>query len=179
MADEIIAKDESTGSYRAPEGQFLGVAVDVVDLGMVRNAAFDKMQHKCALVFQIDEINPDTKKRYEIAERFTVSMNEKARLRQFLGSWRGKSYTDEEAREGAPLHKLVGVPALLQIEHRQGANGKVYANISSIMRAPKGVTIHVEAYTRSPHWKKQDAPPPDEAPAPEYDGEYEDDLIPF
>lgn len=175
MADQIVAKDESTGSYRAPEGQFLAVAVDIIDLGMIENAQFGKLQHKCALVFQIDEINPDTKKRYEIAERFTVSMNEKARLRQFLGSWRGKAYSDEEAREGAPLHKLVGVPALIQIGHNQGGNGKTYANILSIMKAPKGTTLPVEEYTRSPHWKKS-APPSDDEPPMDESGQYDDDL---
>lgn len=178
MADQIVAKDDSTGYTRAPEGQYLGVCCDVIDLGMVENKMFAKMQHKCALVFQIEEVNPQTGKRYEIAERFTVSMNEKARLRQFLGQWRGKSYTDEEAREGAPLHKLEGVPALLQIEHRQGSNGKVYANIGAIMKAPRNVQIAIQDYERSPGWKKQAAPVAQDGdfPPPLMD---EDDDLPF
>jgi hypothetical protein len=85
------------------------------------------------------KINPETGKPFEISERFTVSMGEKANLRKFLGQWRGKTYTNAEAEEGAPLHKLEGVNALVQIGHNTSeATGKTYANIISIMPLPKG-----------------------------------------
>lgn len=172
MADQIIAK--SNGSYTPPpEAQYLVVCCDVIDLGMIENTKFGKREHKCALVFQLDELNAQGK-RYEVAERFTVSMHEKARLRQFLGQWRGKSYTEDEAREGAPLHKLVGVNAIVQIEHRQ-ANGKTYANILSIGRPHKNLAkIEVVDYVRSANWKKAEEPAPapdDEFPPPPDDDE--------
>src|ERR1044072_3266254 len=152
MADEIIAKDSSTGTHRAPAGQYLAVCCDIIDLGMIETTwkGKPKQQHKCAIVFQLDEINPATNKPYDIAERFTVSMGESARLRKFLGDWRGRAYTDQEARDGAPLDRLEGVNALVQIEHKEGGNGKTYANIGSIMRAPKGSqTLSIIEYVRA------------------------------
>jgi len=179
MADEIIAKDEGGAYQLPPEGQFLAVCCDVIDLGMVENKTYNKMQHKCAIVFQLDEEN-DKGARFEVAERFSVSMNEKANLRQFLGNWRGKTYSDAEAKEGAPLHKLEGVGALVQIQYNIGANGKTYANIGTIMKAPKGTAIKIEGYKRWEGWKKSVAPMHDDAPPPDDGGQFEDDDdLPF
>jgi|SRR6185312_1211290 len=176
MADTIIAKNEGGTFQIAPEGQYNAVCCDVIDLGIVETTwkGNVKKVHKCAIVFQLDELN-DQGKRFEVAERFTVSMYDAARLRKFLGDWRGKGYTDEEADAGAPLHKLEGVNALVQIEHNT-SNGKTYANVGSIMKAPKGATpLKVEDYVRSPFWKKN-APEPEEASAPQAAPEDDDDL---
>lgn len=131
------------------------------------------MVHKCALVWQIDEVNPDTSKPFEMSKEFTVSMAEKANLRKFLGMWRGKSYTDEEATEGAPLHKLYAVNGLMQIEHKQSKSNpdRSYANIVSVTPLPKSMKKMTPGeYTRSEHWKdkiktvqmadENDYPPP-------------------
>jgi hypothetical protein len=167
MADEIVARSESNYTP-APEGQYRSVCVDVIDLGMIENKTYGNVQHKVAIVFQIDELD-DHGKRHEVAERFTVSMHEKARLRQFLGQWRGKSYTEDEARKGTPLHKLEGQNAVVQIEHRQGANGKTFANISSIMRPAKGLgAMEPSGYVRSEYWKKF-AKPAEPEPTEEFD----------
>jgi hypothetical protein len=177
MADQIIAKDDGSSYQRPPEDQYVAVCCDVVDLGMVENKTYNKMQHKCAIIFQLDALN-DKGERFEVAERFSVSMSDKANLRKFLGNWRGKAYTDAEAQEGAPLHKLEGVCALVQIEHRQGANGKMYANVGSIMKAPRDSAIAIKDYKRWDGWKKSAAPTHDEAPLDE-SGQFEDEDLPF
>ncbi len=157
--DQIVARGGDTKEWaKAPEGQHQGVLVDVIDLKMHPNVYQGVTKgevHKCALVFQIDEVNPDTGRRFELSRDFTVSMNEKANLRKFLGMWRGKSYTEAEAEEGAPLHKLEGVNALIQVEHKQSkANPeRSYANIVSVTGLPKGMQkISPLDYARSEHW---------------------------
>ena len=179
MADTIVAKNEGGTFQIAPAGQYNAVCCDVIDLGMVETTYKDKKKvvHKCAIVFQLDE-KDDKGKRFEVAERFTVSMYDTARLRKFLGDWRGKAYTDEEAEAGAPLHKLEGVNALVQIEHNP-SGGKTYANVGSIMKAPKGApTLKIEGYTRASFWKKSEPPkePEESFPAALED---EDDDLPF
>jgi len=176
MADPIVAKNEGGTFQIAPEGQYNAVCCDVIDLGIVETTwkGNVKKVHKCAIVFQLDELN-DQGKRFEVAERFTVSMYDNARLRKFLGDWRGKGYTDEEAEVGAPLQKLEGVNALVQIEHNM-SNGKTYANVGSIMKAPKGATpLTIASYTRADYWKKA-APQPEEASKPQAAPEDDDDL---
>lgn len=176
MADTIVAKNEGGTFQIAPEGQYAAVCCDVIDLGIVETTwkGNIKKVHKCAIVFQLNELN-DKGQPFEVAERFTVSMYDNARLRKFLGDWRGKAYTDDEAEAGAPLHKLEGINALVQIEHNQ-ANGKTYANVGSIMKAPKGAPVlKIENYARAAFWKKAEAPPPDDA-SPASSGDDDDDL---
>lgn len=156
MADQLTAKDESK-EYEKPEpGQYTAVCVDIVDLGMQEETYDDqtKSVHKCAIVFQLDALNKEGR-RFEIAKRFTVSMHKKANLRKFLEDWRGRPYSDEQAKkEGAPLHVLEGVNAYVQIVHRE-SNDKVYANIGTIMSKPSGIpTLKALKYVRSEYWKK-------------------------
>ncbi len=155
MADNITARDEGGTFERPPEGGFSAVCVDIVDLGYQFNAKFLKVEHKCAIVFQLDE--RDSKgKLFEIANRMTVTFGEKANLRKFLSAWRGKSYGDDEARAGAPLDKLEGQAAYITVEHNP-VGDKTYANIVSITRLPKGLApLFPENYVRSEHWKKGD-----------------------
>jgi hypothetical protein len=188
--DQIVAKADPQKAWaKAPEGSHIAVLVDVIDLGM-RSETFPgqapRMVHKCALVWQIDEVNPDTGKRFEMSKEFTVSMGEKANLRKFLSTWRGRSYTDAEAAEGAPLHKLYAVNGLMQIEHKQSKSNpdRTYANIVSVVALPKNVQkIAPDGYERSEHWKEKIAKPQD--PGPDENGypsdwdDSSDDSLPF
>jgi hypothetical protein len=67
-------------------------------------------------------------------------MNEKANLRAFLTSWRGKAFTEEEAKD-FDVAKLIGAPCLLNIIHKQGRKdpSKVFDEISSATPIPKGM----------------------------------------
>jgi hypothetical protein len=176
MADEIYAKSESTYNP-PPEDEYNAVCVDVIDLGMQENKKFGKMEHKVALVFQLDGLD-EKGKRYEVAQRFTVSLGEKAHLRKFLGMWRGKSYSEDEARQGAPLHKLEGQPAIVTIEHQQSGNGKTYANILNIRLPRKDAPrIKADGYTRSEYWKKVQQAQPE--PEERFEDDLAEDEVPF
>lgn len=160
MADNITARGEP-GYTPAPEGQYQAVCADVIDLGE-RLEQFQgntpKIVRKAAIVFQLSEINPDTDKPFEPSVEKTVAFGPSAGLRKFLSQWRGKAYTDSEAAAGVPLAKLVGVNAILQIEHKVSASGRTYAKISNIMppmaKMPK---LTVKDYERSEHWLQRRA----------------------
>lgn len=156
MPDHVTARDSATQFTPHPEGQFGMVCVDCIDLGeRVKRFKAEKpyLAFCVSLVFQSGEENDDGKL-HEINREFTVSMGKKANLRAFLESWRGKSYTEEQAREGVPLHKLVGQAALVSVEHKANADGsRVYANIRSISPLPKGmVAPTLPAYERPPYF---------------------------
>jgi hypothetical protein len=158
-ADEYVIKDEGSTFLPAPEGQYVAVCVDFVNLGDTVEQYMDnppRLVSKGVLVFQIDERNPDTGKRFEPSVEKTLTFGEKAGLRKFLESWRGKAYTPDEAKKGAPLHKLVGQCGVVTIEHKTSAAGRVYARISNITPVMKGLAkIEPENYARSEHWAKK------------------------
>lgn len=158
-ADEFTIRDEGSTFVPAPEGQYVAVCVDFINLGDTVEQYLDnppRLVSKGVLVFQIDERNPDTGKRFEPSVEKTLTFGEKAGLRKFLESWRGKAYTPDEAKKGAPLHKLVGQNGVVTIEHKTSQAGRVYARISNITPVMKGLTkIEPENYTRSEHWTKK------------------------
>jgi hypothetical protein len=158
--DVITAKDTGATFTPAPEGQHLAVAVDVIDLGERVESYMGqapKVVHKVAIVYQIDETNPETGKRFDIAVEKTLAFGQTAGLRKWLGNWRGKQYGDDEARAGAPLHKLVGVQCLLTIEHKTSKNGRLYGFASNISPKPKAMTgvFAPLDYTRADYWAKR------------------------
>jgi hypothetical protein len=73
-----------------------------------------------------------------ISKEFTLSMHEKATLRNYLKNWRGKDFTEEEAKS-FDIEKLIGVPCMLNITHKKSKDGtKTYAEIGSISAMPRG-----------------------------------------
>lgn len=75
-----------------------------------------------------------------ISKEFNLSMNEKATLRKFLEGWRGKGFSDDEAKS-FDITKLLGIPCLLSVIHKTNTAGKIYAEISSVSAVPKGITV--------------------------------------
>jgi hypothetical protein len=83
---------------------------------------------------------------FVISKEFTLSMAEKANLRAFLTSWRGKPFTAEEAM-AFDVTKLLGVPCQLSIIHEQGRKDptRSYERISAITPLMKGVVCPPQA----------------------------------
>jgi hypothetical protein len=75
---------------------------------------------------------------FSVSKEFTLSLNEKANLRKFLAGWRGKDFTEQEAK-AFDISALVGKPCMLNIIHKQSKQGKTFAEISSVSSIPKGM----------------------------------------
>lgn len=75
-----------------------------------------------------------------ISKEYTLSMHEKAGLRQMLKGWRSKDFTDAEAA-AFDITKLLGVACMLNITHKPSKDGsQVYEQISGVTPLPKGMT---------------------------------------
>jgi hypothetical protein len=177
----IIAKSSGANFTPAPEGTFAAVCVDVVDLGMleVTYNKQTKKQHKIKIVWQIDEVMEDGKP-FLCQQRYTLSLHEKSRLCKDLEAWRGRAFTDAEV-SGFDVETVIGVGCLLNIIHNK-TSGSVYANVSSVMKLPKGMKPpaardYVRVVDRPP---QQPGAPADE-PTPAWDNHADitDDDVPF
>lgn len=157
--DEITVRDEAPERELPPEGTHSAVCVDVIDLGTDVDSfqgGPERLSHKIVLVFQIDERNTFGD-RFELSKEMSLMFGKKATLRKFIEGWRGRAYTDDEARkEGAPLHKLVGAPCMLTVAHKVSASsGKAYANVMGAAPLPKQMrefAIEPEGYGRADFW---------------------------
>jgi hypothetical protein len=66
-------------------------------------------------------------------------MNEKANLRKDLKSWRGRDFTEEEAKS-FDISKLIGVACLLGVSNKE-SKGKTYLEVSSVSTLMKGMEM--------------------------------------
>jgi hypothetical protein len=165
MPDEI-----NTGAYAGessgprelhPADTVLMQCVDVVALG-VRPETYqgqDKgLKPKCAIVFRSTETREDGS-HFDLSREFTVSTGTKAALRAFLESWRGAQY--EEEWPDVPLHKMVGVWAMVTVIHKKSKDGsKTYANIGAVVPVPKalrGSLPTLPAYERPDYFSERAA----------------------
>lgn len=212
----FVAKDSGGGDFkRVPPGVYIGRCYSLIDLGtQLSTGQFgEKLQHKIRLGWELfgeaEDGSPLTvmvegkEMPMTISKSYTVSLHEKASLRKDLAAWRGKDFTDEEAK-AFDVSKLVGAYCMVNCTVSE-TNGKTYTNIAGLTPLPgalknsKPAAIHKnvlfdldspdmdvfgtfheklqEAIKRSPEWAQKMGRPRNE-PAMA-GGDDEDGDIPF
>lgn len=131
----IIARNNPQSFNPAPEGLHHAVCCDVVDLGDVETS-FGK-KHMVNIVWQTEEVDQETKKRFLVSRRYNLSLNDKATLRRDLESWRGKKFTADELN-GFDVENLLGANCQIQVTHQAGEDGRLWARVSAVVPPPKG-----------------------------------------
>lgn len=120
----------SRKSVLPPAGLRRAICAEVRDLGEIETQYGRK--HQGRLIFEVDATDPETGERLTVVWTFTVSLHEKSKLREFLRKWMGRELTPAECAN-FDLEKLIGLPAILQIEYATSAtSGNQYAKISSV-----------------------------------------------
>lgn len=134
-----VSATASSAFEMPPAGPVAARCSRLIDLGSQKGEFQGKatLKRKLLLTWELAEARADGTP-HQISRRFTLSLDEKASLRQFLQAWRGRPFTDEELA-GFDLRKLMNAPAMLNIGHTQ-RDGKNYANILSVSPLPKGMS---------------------------------------
>lgn len=143
----FIAKDSGGGDFkRVPAGVYVARCYSLIDLGTQRTegAYGVKMQHKIRIGWELfgedDSGAPLTvvvdgkELPMTISKSYTVSLHEKASLRKDLASWRGKDFTDEEAK-AFDVSKLIGAYCMVNATTSE-TNGKTYTNVAGLTPLP-------------------------------------------
>jgi len=79
-----------------------------------------------------------------ITKEFSFSMGEKANLRKFLSNWRGKAFTNDEAKV-FDIAVLLGQPCMLNVIHKTSEkSGNTYQDVGSASRLPSGIPAPVK-----------------------------------
>jgi hypothetical protein len=147
----IIATDSGGGGdfKPAPVGNHRGVCTMLVDLGnqRVQSQMYgESVKHQVYVAWELpdetiswtDKDGNEKSGPVRIGKTYTVSLHENANLRADLESWRGRAFTEEE-KAGFDISKLLGAPALINIAHKAGNNGKTYANVTAVTPIPKSM----------------------------------------
>lgn len=143
----FIAKDSGGGDFkRVPPGAYIGRCFSVIDLGtqLTSGQYGEKLQHKIRIAWELfgedEQGNPLTvtvegkEMPMTISKSYTVSLHEKAGLRKDLAAWRGRDFTDEEAK-GFDVSKLIGAYCMVNVTTSE-TNGKTYSNVAGLTPLP-------------------------------------------
>lgn len=146
----FVASDNGGGDFKkVPQGVHMARCYSLIDLGtqLTHGQYGDKEQHKIRIAWELfgedDDGKPLTVDRdgvvmpMTISKSYTLSLSEKSNLRKDLQSWRGRAFTDEEAK-GFDISKLLNVYCMINVTHSE-TNGKTYANVSSITPIPSAL----------------------------------------
>jgi len=141
----LIASRETEKEYElTPADTHVGTCYRIIDLGTQMTPWKDertgaqKRQHLVMISWELDALMSDGKP-FNIHRRYTLSLHEKSALCKDLEAWRGRPFTDKEL-ESFDLTTILGTSCLIGVAHKANEKGKVFANISSILRLPKGMT---------------------------------------
>lgn len=129
-----------------PAGNYIARCYQMIEIGTVKETILgkDKISPKVRIGWELPtELKVFKEENGEqpcvISKEYTLSMAEKANLRIALKSWRGKDFTEDEAKS-FDITKLLGVPCMINIIHKPSKDGlKVYEEISGITPLPKGI----------------------------------------
>ena len=152
------ARDDGKVFAIHPEGMTQLVLTDLIDLGDKVEAypgSPEKLSHKAAFLYQSSQINPDTSRPFELSVEVTVSWNEKANMRKWLGNQRGRPFSDQEALNPPDLATFVGMNGLGNVIHQANKAGtRTYAKLTTIAPLMPGMApIPPSAgYQRAPFW---------------------------
>lgn len=128
----------------APPGVYTARCYRLIDLGTQKSTyqGETKSARKLLLSFELLSDEPTERmsdgRAFSVSRRFTVSLGDKAALRAFIESWRGRALTQEEITAGFDIGRIVGVYGLLNLVESE-RDGRTYSNIASISPLPKNM----------------------------------------
>jgi hypothetical protein len=146
----ITATNSGGSTYEPiPAGTYLARCYSMVQIGTVEEEfqGIKKNVNKVRITWELPTemkvFNPEKGEQPQaISKEFTLSMHEKSSLRGFLTSWRGKGFTEDEAK-AFDVTRLLGVPCMLSIVHEPGKKdpSRIYDKIASVSTVMKGVVM--------------------------------------
>lgn len=157
----ITAKNTGASRELIPTGNYIARCYSMIHLGTKKENILgaEKILNKVRITW---ELPTETKvfsedkgeQPFVISKEYTLSMHEKANLRKDLESWRGKGFTDDEAKS-FDITKLLGIPCMINVIHKVSKSGTEYATISAISGMPKG-TQCPDPYNQPFEWNFED-----------------------
>lgn len=135
---KTLPKESQAEFELPPADTHIGTCYRIIDLGTqkVEWQGAVKFQHKIMVSWELNAKMADERP-FSVHKRYTFSSHEKSTMRQDLEAWRGVAFSPEDLGK-FKLANLLGKCCLIGIVHTT-KNGKTYANISSIMKLPKGM----------------------------------------
>ncbi len=149
------AQDKGGDFKQAPAGSHIAICIKLTDLGTQHGEyqGVPNVRNQVLVTWELPNEPMEDGKPFIVSAFYTNSLNEKATLRAHLESWRGRSFTDDEAKS-FDLMAILGKPCMLSVIH----NDKGRAKVSGVMALPKGTTVPAPVNAPSAFWLEEFTP---------------------
>jgi len=137
-----------------PAGTHVAICNKVVDLGTQESQFGAKAQ--ILLGFELAEERTKDGRPFQITRRYGFSADRRSAFRGDLEAWFGRALTADDFGK-LDLGTLLGKTALLGIRH-DSKDGRTYANISTVMKPPKGTPDRMSPDTGAVAFSLSDRP---------------------
>jgi len=143
----IIASNSAQQRELIPAGNYIARCYQMIHIGTVQELIMGEVKtvNKVRIGWELPEERrvfktENGEQPFVISKEFTLSMHEKSNLRKTLASWRGKDFSEDEVKS-FDITKLLGVPCMLNVIHKQGKRdpSKSYEEIAGVSPLPKSV----------------------------------------
>lgn len=143
----INATNNGAARELIPAGNYVARCYQMIHIGTVPEhfQGEAKMMNKVRIGWELPtELKVFKEEKGEqplvISKEYTLSMNEKSNLRKTLASWRGKNFSEDEAK-CFDVTTLLGKPCMLNIIHKPSAKDptKIYEEIGSVSPMPRAM----------------------------------------
>ena len=140
----FIVESSNDDFIPVPAGSHLARCYRIIDLGTQKTEYMGETKFLRKVMFAWELHGEDEAgnplvtvegKPMAIFKNYTLSLNEKANLRLDLQAWRGKPFTDDESKR-FDISVVIGAWCMLNVIHRSGKEGKVFANVLGISPVP-------------------------------------------
>jgi len=140
----VLASDSGGADFeQVPPGNYDAICYKLVDGGTTMNEFKGevKKQHSVFIWWELPELTMGDDRPMTIFNKYTLSLHEKAKLRQHLQAWRNKPFTQKEL-EGFDLTKILGTTCKLSVELNANGNSKVTGVFAADGGAKKAKTVN-------------------------------------
>lgn len=142
----IYAEKKESDFKQVEPGTYVARCYSMIEIGTIETEYMGekKKAHQVCITWELPEEKAVFREEkgeepFAVSKTYTLSMHEKSTLRKDLEGWRGKGFTEEEARK-FDITKLLGKACILNIIHEPGKQdpSKSYVKIASVSKLMKG-----------------------------------------
>ena len=140
----IIASGGGGSDFeQVPTGTHNAICYKLVDAGTSLNDFQGEIskKHNVFIFWELPELRMADDRPMVINCQYTLSLNERAKLRQHLQAWRNKSFTEEELKS-FDLTKILGTTCKVDVGLTSGGNAKVVGVFCADGGAKKVATVN-------------------------------------
>lgn len=110
----MVVQDNGGDFERINLGTHRAVCINIFDLGLQPGYEGGPPAKKCYLLFEAEEREEKSGKRFQVGKIYTQSIGDKSNLGNDLASWRTRPFTVEE-KKGFELANIIGKPCQLNM----------------------------------------------------------------